>query len=195
MRVSQVARQRYTFRQYVDLEQLSPVKHEFLDGQVWAMAGGTPDHAAVAVNVPALLSQRLRGKPCRVFSSDLRIRVKATGLGTYPDASVVCHRLDTDPDDVTGTTVINPILVVEVLSPSTEEYDRGEKLDNYKQIPSLQEIMLVAHDERRVDVWRRSNDAWIEIVTRQAGTAELRSLDASLPLDDIYRDPLAEPNL
>src|SRR5687768_14245293 len=127
--MAQVARQRYTFGQYIDLEQLSPIKHEFLGGAVWAMAGGTPDHAAIAANVSALLVEQLRGRPCRLFGSGLRVRVKATGLGTYPDVSVVCDALELDPDDRTRTTVVNPKLIVEVLSPSTEEYDRGEKLD------------------------------------------------------------------
>src|SRR5688572_4962791 len=109
--MAELARQRYTFSQYVDLEQLSPVRHEFLDGHVWAMAGGTPAHAAIAANVTTLLNVALRDRRCRVFSSDLRVRIKATGLGTYPDVSVVCDRLEHDPDDKTGTTIVNPAVV------------------------------------------------------------------------------------
>jgi Uma2 family endonuclease len=153
--VSTVPRQRFTFADYVRLEETSRVKHEYLEGQVWAMAGGTPDHAAVAVNVSTLLSTGVRDQPCCVFNSDLRVRVKQTGLGTYPDVTVVCGRLELDPEDPEQHTVVNPRLVVEVLSPSTEAYDRGEKLSHYKLIPSLEEVVLVAHDEHRLEVWRR----------------------------------------
>ena len=190
--MSQLARQRYTFRQYVDLEQLSPVKHEFLNGEVWAMAGGTPDHSAIAVNIAALLSTQLRGRPCRVFNSDLRIRVEATGLGTYPDVSVVCDSLQRDPDDPTGTTIVNPTLLVEVLSPSTEDYDQGEKLLNYKQVPSLMEIALVAHDAQRIDVWRREGASWSRTTFEGAAEAELSALGVVLPLQEVFRNPLEE---
>src|SRR5439155_18899105 len=100
--------------------------HEFLDGVVWPMAGGSPDHAGIAANVARLLGNQLAGQPCRVFTSDLRVRVKATGLGTYPDVTVICGQLEFDPEDPKRHTVTNPRMIVEVLSPSTEEYDRGE---------------------------------------------------------------------
>src|SRR5262249_22981569 len=129
------ARQLFTFEDYLQLEEYAKIKHEFLDGHVWAMAGGTPDHAAIATNISTLLSVHLRDKPCRVYSSDLRVRVRTTGLGTYPDVTVICGRFEADPGDPKGNTAINPRVIVEVLSPSTEEYDRSEKLDHYKQIP------------------------------------------------------------
>lgn len=185
------ARQWYTFAEYVDLEASSPIKHEFLDGQVWAMAGRSPDHAAVASNVNALLNRQLRGKPCRVFSSDLRVRSRATGLGTYADVTVVCGQLDLDPEDPKRHTVVNPSVLVEVLSPSTENYDRGEKLDHYRTIPSVEEIVIVAHDERQVDVWRREGAEWVLHTTRGSGVAAIESLGCALPLDEVYRNPLA----
>ena len=167
-------RQRFFFDEYLALEERSAVKHEFLDGHVWAMAGGSPDHGAVAANIIAILSNQLRGRPCRVFTSDVRIRVKATGLATYPDVSVVCGKQETDPEDPKNGTVINPCLLVEVLSPSTEDYDRGEKLAHYKQIPSLQEVVLVAHEENRIELWRRrQQDRWSLDVCRGEGTAVL----------------------
>jgi len=126
--ISEIVRSDRTFAEYVALEKMSTVRHEYLDGAVWAMAGGSPEHAGIAGNVVALLSTQLREQPCRVFGSALKGRVVATGLGTYPDVSVVCGHLELDPDDTKGHTVTNPRLVVEVLSPSTEEYDRGEKL-------------------------------------------------------------------
>jgi Uma2 family endonuclease len=188
--VSQPARQHFSFREYLRLEEASTVKHEFLEGHVWAMAGGTPDHAAVAVNVSTLLATQLRERPCRVFGSDLRIRVTATGLGTYPDISVVCGSLELDPEDPQGNTVVNPTAIVEVLSPSTEAYDRGEKLAHYKRIPSLQEIVLVAHDKRRLEVWCRQGDGWALDVVHGDGAARLTSIPCELPLGEVYRNPL-----
>lgn len=184
------ARQRFSFQEYLALEEIATVKHEFLAGNVWAMAGGTPEHAAIAASVIAVLSAQLRDRPCRVYTADLRVRVKATGLGTYPDVTVVCGQLDRDPDDPRGNTVINPKVVVEVLSPSTEDYDRGEKLAHYKRIESLEEIVLIAHDDRRVEVWRRDGDHWALEVAHGEEKARLRSLDAELPLAEVFRDPL-----
>jgi Uma2 family endonuclease len=169
---------------------MSTVKHEFLDGQVWAMAGGTPEHAAIAGNVIALLSAALRGRRCRVFTSDLRIRVIATGLGTYPDASVICESIELDPEDQKGHTAINPTVLVEVLGPSTEDYDRGEKLDHYKQISGLREVLLVAHDARRVTVWKRAEGEWTSTTSGDGESVELESLGCTLAVDEIYFDPL-----
>jgi Uma2 family endonuclease len=182
--------QRFSFEDYLALEETSTVKHEFSDGHVWAMAGGTPDHGALAANVIALLASQLRDRPCRIFTSDVRIRVKATGLATYPDVSVVCGRQQTDPDDPKGSTLINPSLIVEVLSPSTEDYDRGEKLAHYKQIPSLDEVVLVAHEEPRLELWRREGDYWTLHVSRGEETASVASLGCELSLADVYRNPL-----
>mgnify|MGYP002619913522 CR=1 FL=1 len=189
--MSQLARQPYTFEEYVALEETSPVKHEFLDGEVWAMAGGSPDHAAVSGNLVRLLGQALMERACRVFTSDLRVRVAATGLGTYPDASVICDRIELDPEDRKGHTALNPTVLVEVLSPSTEAYDRGEKLAHYKRIESLREVLLVAHDERRVDLWRRLDGVWTQLTFRGDETIELESLPGvRLSIDDIDFDPL-----
>jgi Uma2 family endonuclease len=190
--VTSAARQLFTFAEYVRLERTSRVKHEFLRGEVWAMAGGSPDHAAIAVNLSTLLSTQLRDRPCRVYGSDLRVRVKETGLSTYPDVTVVCGRLELDPEDSEGHTVLSPRVVVEVLSPSTETYDRGEKLANYKRIPSLAEVVLVAHDARRLEIWRREGELWTLDVTQGSAVARLLSVSCDLPLDEVYRDPLAE---
>ena len=189
--VAEPARQTFSFEAYLELEEISPVKHEFLAGQVWAMAGGTPDHAAISVNVSTLLNTSLRGRPCRVYSSDLRVRVLATGLGTYPDVTVVCGKAEFDGEDRKQQTVTNPRLIVEVLSPSTANYDRGEKLSHYQQIESLAEVVLVDHDQQRVDVWRRADERWtLDSVT--AGSIHLHSLGVELPLAEIYRNPFAD---
>lgn len=190
--MSQAARQRFGFDEYLRLEEDSNVKHEFLNGEVWAMAGGSPGHAAIGANVISLLRSALEGRPCQVFTSDLRVRVRETGLATYPDASVVCDELELDPDDPKGHTATNPRVLAEVLSPSTEAYDRGEKLAHYKRIPSLSEAVLVAHDARQVIVWRRRDDGWTQHLFGAGETVHLESLGCELPVDEIYRDPFAE---
>jgi Uma2 family endonuclease len=184
------ARQRISFEEYVRIEAMSPIRHEWLDGSVWAMAGGTPDHAAIAVNVSTQLANQLRGKARRVFGYDLRIRVRPTGLGTYPDVVVICGKVQLDPQDASGTTATNPKLIVEVLSPSTEKYDRGEKLDHYKKLTSLEEIVLVAHDARRLEVWRRTKAGWRNSRV-EVGVAELSSVGCELSVAETYRDPLS----
>lgn len=190
--MAQAAHHRFSFAEYVQLVEDKGMKLEFLDGQVWAMSGGTPDHARVTANVSALLSAALRDRPCAVYSPDLRIRSKATGLGTYADVTVICGEVELDPDDPKRHTAVNPQLVVEVLSPSTEEYDRGAKLDHYKTIPALAEIILVAHDRLEIEIIRRAPDGtWTRDVTSGAsGVAHASSLALDLPLAEVYRDPL-----
>jgi Uma2 family endonuclease len=158
VRVTAAPRLHYTHREYVAFERTSDVKHEFVGGLILAMAGGRPEHGAGAVRVTTALALQVRGKACTVFDSDVRIRIRSADVSAYPDASVVCGRLETDAED--SDAVINPIVIVEVLSPSTEEYDRGAKLDAYKLVPSIREIVYVAHDERRVDVVRRTSAEW-----------------------------------
>jgi Uma2 family endonuclease len=187
-----LARQPYSFEEYVDLEDFGSIKHEFLDGEVWAMTGGSPRHAAIAIRVGRLIGRDLQGRRCEVFSSDLRIRVKETGLATYPDLSVICNAVELDPEDRKGHTAVNPTLLVEVLSPSTETYDRGEKLAHYKQIPTLREVVLVAHDEHRVDLWRRTEHSWTQLTFGPGQEVVLESLHGvTLSIDDVYFDPLA----
>jgi Uma2 family endonuclease len=186
------ARQRFTFDEYLVLEEIAEVKHELLDGEVWAIAGGSPEHAAMIGNVTTLLNVQLRGQRRRVHSTQLRVRVKATGLGTYPDVTVVCGGFEGDPDDRTGHTAINPRVIVEVLSPSTEEYDRGEKLSHYQQIPSLEEIVLVAHDRHEIEVVRRDVDGtWSRHIAGDGHVARLTSIACDLAVAEVYRDPLA----
>lgn len=190
--MAQSARQQFTYDEYLRLEEAAATKHEFFNGEVWAMAGGSPAHAGIAANVVALLSRQLEGKPCRAFTSDLRVRVVATGLGTYPDVSVVCGKLETDPADPRAHTAINPRVLVEILSPSTENYDRGEKLGHYKHIASLAEIVLVAHDRQEIEIVRREVDgSWSRHVAGEGQSAELVSLGCALDVAAVYRDPLA----
>lgn len=176
---------RYTWEQYLDLERDSPIKHEFLDGDIFAMARGTPEHAALGAAVLRELGASLRGKPSRAFSSDLSIRVERTGLATYPDATVVCGELRRDP--VAKNIVLNPTVIVEVTSDSTDSYDRGDKFEHYRQIPELAEYVLVSHRERLVEVFRRQEgDRWIRFEARHRGRARLESINCELDVDDLY---------
>lgn len=182
-----LAHHRYTWDEYLALEHDSPIKHEYLDGEIFAMAGGTPEHAQLCVRVTAELSVQLRGKPCVPYSSDLRIRVLATGLTTYPDASVVCGPLEYDPEDRKKQTVTNPIVVVEVLSPSTEEYDRGDKLSNFRQVPSLRHYVLVSYREPLIEVFTRTGgDEWSRVEARTGSSAKLPAIGCTLSIDSIY---------
>lgn len=173
-----------TFAQYLAHEEASNVKHEYLDGEIYAMAGGTPEHAALAAAATVAIGAALGAGPCTVYSSDLRVRVQATGLATYPDVTVICGAPAPDPES--RTTVINPTLVVEVLSDSTEEYDRGDKLAGYRTVPSLREVLLVSHRERRLDLWRRTDAGWTHVAARRGEVMELTSVGCSLNVDAVY---------
>jgi Uma2 family endonuclease len=189
--VAQAIHHRFSFEEYVRFEEDCGAKHEFVGGNVFAMSGGTPEHAAITANIARLLGNALEQKPCRVFSPDLRVRVEATGLGTYADVTVICGRLQLDPADPKRHTALNPKLIVEVLSPSTEDYDRGDKLGNYKLIASLAEVVLVAHDRREVEIVRREDDgSWSRHIARAGDSLELTSVGCALSVADIYRDPL-----
>src|ERR1051325_1395652 len=190
--MAQPTHHRFTFGEYIRVNDDSGVKHEFFGGQVFAMAGGSPEHAGITANVARLLGNALAGKPCRVFSPDLRVRVRATGLATYPDATVVCGSVEIDPEDPKRHTALNPTVLVEVLSPSTEDYDRGDKLGNYKQIESLTEVMLVAHDRTEVEVVRREADgSWSRHIARGGDVVQLTSLGCDMPVAEIYSNPLS----
>jgi Uma2 family endonuclease len=181
----------FTFAEYVQLEADSTVRHEFFGGRIWAMAAGSPGHAAITARVVQVLADQLRNGRHEVFTSDLRIRAQATGLATYPDCSVVYRPLELDPEDPRGHTVVNPRVVVEVLSSATQVYDRGEKRQHYQTIPSLREVVLVDHDARRIEVWRHVDEPHWVLHAFAAGKATLASIDCELPLDEIFRDPLA----
>lgn len=175
----------YTFADYLRVEQDSNLKHEFLDGDIYAMAGGTPLHARLTVNISSLLHAQLRGTRCHAYSSDLRVRVPATGLAAYPDVTVVCGELELDPEN--DHTVTNPRLVVEVLSDSTEKFDRGVKLKHYQQISSLGAVVLVSQHQPSIEVWsRRADDRWTESVNGPGTVARIDAIDCTLAVDDVY---------
>lgn len=175
----------YTLEDYLSVEEMSAVRHEFLNGEIFAMAGGTPEHAALSAAAVVILGRRLEGRPCRPYSADLRIRVVATGLATYADAAVICG--DPIRDPASPTHVTNPIVIVEVLSPSTEAYDRGEKREHYQQIASLREYMLVGQDTREVEVYARAEGGiWQRSIYRTEQTVNLPSIGVRFTVDELY---------
>lgn len=183
------AERRFTFLEYIELEKSSELHHEFVDGYVYAMSGGSPDHSRLASNVIGLLSAQLAGKPCQAFTSDLRVRVLETGLATHPDVSVFCGNLVRDPED--KNTATNPVVIVEVLSPSTERYDRDEKFSHYRRIPSLVSYVLISQEEQRLEVFTRNADgSWTLRETRQ-GAARLDEIGCTLSVEAVYRNPLS----
>ncbi|MCU0255309.1 MAG: Uma2 family endonuclease, partial [Vicinamibacterales bacterium] len=177
---------------YLAAEAKAEVRHEYLAGDVWAMAGGTIEHGALMMAAAREIGIALRGKPCRAFSSDVRIRIPETDLATYPDLSVVCGRLQTATDD--DQAITNPILVVEVLSDSTEAYDRGAKWAHYRRIASLREYVLVSQGEPLVELYRRTEGGRFELLEARAGqTIELASIGATIAVDALYVNPLEQP--
>ncbi|MEK6259865.1 MAG: Uma2 family endonuclease [Planctomycetota bacterium] len=184
---------------YYRLENAAEFRSQFFAGEMFAMAGGTPRHSRIKTNVGSLLNTLLRQGPCITYDSDLRLRVTETNLITYPDVSVVCGELQVDPDD--ANTALNPTLIVEVLSPSTEAYDRGAKFGHYRRIPSLREYVLVSQEEPRVERFLLNDDGtWtLAIANGLDESIELGSLGVTLPLSEIYSkvdfttEPVASP--
>lgn len=183
---------RYTYAQYVAIERDSPTKHEFFNGEIYAMVRGSEDHSAIAANVLAALVSAIGDRPCRVHTSDLRVYVEAVGLATFPDGTVICGPLHQHPPSPDATAV-NPAIIVEVTSDSSEEYDTGGKLDAYKTIPTLQDYVIVSHRERRISVHRRGDgDAWTMRVAIAGGKVTVETLGAELIVDAIYRNSSVE---
>lgn len=180
-----------TYAEYLAFEATSDTKHEYVNGQVYAMAGGSPEHSRLAARLARLVGNALEGRPCDVFSSDGRVRVEATGRSTYPDLTVVCGELRRAKDDPDAIT--NPILLVEILSESTEASDRGEKWAHYQRLASLREYVLVSQDRRNVEVFRRSSSTAWSYEAFDGPEVTLRSISATLSLDALYHDPLTGP--
>jgi Uma2 family endonuclease len=154
--MAEPAKRSLTYAEYLDLERAEDVRHEFLDGVAVAMSGGTPRHAKVKINVAAVFVNALGTGPCQPYDSDLKVRVLDTGLATYPDLAVVCGTLERHPEDKNAVT--NPSLLVEVLSPSTQAWDRGDKFMHYRRIASLLDVVFVDPDALRVEHYHREAD-------------------------------------
>jgi Uma2 family endonuclease len=177
-------KRRFTLADYLAVEEMGAVRHEYLDGEIFAMAGGTPEHAALAAAIVVLLGRTL-GKDCRPYSADLRIRVRETGLATYADASVVCGDVIRDP--ASPTHVTNPSMVVEVLSTGTEDYDRGEKREHYQRIPSLKAYVLIAQDRKQVEVYARvDGERWEHVASGPGEHVSVASMGVAFAVDELY---------
>lgn len=177
-------RQLVTEDEYLALERASEVKHEYINGEMIAMAGATYRHNVIASNIHGMLWSRLRGKPCRALQSDQRVGITETGAYTYPDVSVVCGGPEFHPKD--DWVVCNPTILVEVLSKSTAEYDRTAKFAHYRHLPSLREYLLVEQKERRVQHYRRIESGEWLFTEYTEGDVKLPTLELTLPVDEIY---------
>ncbi len=177
---------RYPYAEYVTLEEHSPVRHEFVAGEIYAMAGGTPEHAALAASVLRHLGNQLPAG-YRAYTSDLRVRIEASDVTTYPDGAVVCGKVVRATDDHLAVT--NPVVLIEVTSTSTEAYDRGAKLEIYKGLSSVREILILSHGAPHVVIHRRLPDgSWASDEATPGGTVEVQTVGATLAVDEIYRD-------
>ena len=175
---------RATYEEYRAFERASPPKHEFVAGEIFAMAGGTYDHSTIAANVLGELHAALRGTDCSPLTSDMRVRT-GDDVGAYPDVSVACG--ERRFSDETRDELLNPAVLVEVLSPSTEAYDRGEKFHHYETIASLREYVLVSTATRRVEVFtRRPEGGWLLRTFSKGEAAEIGSLAVMLSIDALY---------
>jgi Uma2 family endonuclease len=176
----------YTPEEYLALERQAGYKSEYFDGEIFAMTGASRRHNLVAGNILATLHSQLRKRPCEIYPSDMRVKVSPTGLYTYPDVSVVCG----EPmfDDEQRDTLLNPTVLVEVLSKSTASYDRGEKFEHYRKIKSLAEYLVVAQDKYHVEQYtRQPDDRWLLSETDDPQkTIRLSSIECDLALADVY---------
>jgi len=185
--VSAVPKPLLTPQEYLSRERRAETKSEYLRGEMFAMSGASREHNLIATNVSAELQQQLRERPCEVYQADMRVKVSPTGLYTYPDVTVVCG--EPQFEDAEVDTLLNPTVLVEVLSPTTADYDRGGKFTHYRRLASLQEYVLISQDRPLVEHYvRRGADEWL--LTEQRGLDEvlvLPSIGCQIPIAEIYR--------
>ena len=186
--MSSAAKTKLTVAEYLAFERASESKHEFFDGELFAMTGGTPAHSLIASNFIREAGNALKDRPCVVYTSDLRVKVNATGLYTYPDVTIVCG--EQKFDDNQSDTLINPTIVVEVLSKSTASYDRGPKSKHFRKIDSLQALILIEQDSPVVEVYCRQSDGkWILTdATELTDSIAIEPIGIFIPLAEIYRN-------
>jgi Uma2 family endonuclease len=180
---------RFTPEEYFAWEEQQLERHEYIDGEVYAMSGGTINHGAIGLNFGVLLKIHLRGRGCKTLNSDCRVSIVGSTKYVYPDLSVTCD----DRDKTTAQYITYPCLIVEVLSSSTEAYDRGNKFKMYRRNPGLQEYVLVSAEAVEIELFRKSDgDNW-KIINYQAGDiVELQSVNLTVPIEQIYEDIIFE---
>ena len=179
-------KKRYTPQEYYALEEAAEYKSDYYKGEIFAMSGGTGRHSLISCNITRHVGNRLEKSPCVVYESNLRVKNKFTGLRNYPDASVYCQPLEYDEEDPRQTTATNPTVLFEVLSPTTEAYDRGFKAENYRQITTLKAYVIVSQRKPHAEIFLRQPDnSWL--------LREVDGLDSSLNIPPLGIDlPLAE---
>lgn len=171
--------------EYLALEREARFKSQYHDGEIFAMAGASRAHNLIGLNLGAEINQRLKGRSCEAYVNDMRVLVEVTGLYTYPDVTVTCEEprfLDEEAD-----TLLNPTLIAEILSPSTERYDRGQKFAHYRRVASLREYLLISQDRALIERYTRRGDGWV--LTEYNGlddVLQLDSIECEVPLRDIY---------
>jgi Uma2 family endonuclease len=189
------APRRFTPIEYLDMERAAENKSEYLDGQIYAMAGASPTHNTIAMNLAGDVVTQLRGRECQAFGSDLKVRIPSECLFTYPDLIIVCG--EPRYHDEIGDVLLNPTVLVEILSPSTEAYDRGAKFDRYEQIETFTDYLLISQSEPRIEHWTRvGGGKWIRSVSKELDSEiEITSVGCTLKLRDVYdRVKFSNPN-
>jgi Uma2 family endonuclease len=175
-----------TEAEYLEFERASELKHEYIDGEVLAITGASESHNLICASVLFQLYGQLRGRLCKVYPGDMRVRVGTAGLYTYPDISVVCE----EPQfaDAEFDTLLNPILLIEVLSPSTEGYDRGVKFQHYRELASLQEYLLISQDSPLIERYLRQENGIWQLTDAKGldASLELSSIGCTLALGEVY---------
>ena len=192
--MSQLAEQFITAADYLALERQAETKSEYLNGRIYAMSGASRNHNRITVNLTSTLHAQLKRKPCEPFSGDMRVKVKPTGLYTYPDVVVVCGEPRFEDPHV--DTLLNPTVIIEVLSDSTAAYDRGEKFAHYRALPSLSDYLLIAQDQPRIEHYQRQSDGrWLYSATDGLDAqVEISTIGCVLRLAEVYeRVNFAEP--
>ena len=182
---SPLIQRRYTPEEYLALEREAEYKSEYINGHIFAMAGASEAHNLITANVAGEMRSQFKGRPCKVYSSDMRVKVSRTGMYTYPDVVAVCGeaRVEDDHQD----TLLNPTVIIEVLSPSTEAYDRGDKFAHYRRLESVQEYVLIAQDKVRVDHYVKQGKKWVLTEFSEINdTVPLASVGCNLALREIY---------
>uniref|UniRef100_B8HYA4 Putative restriction endonuclease domain-containing protein n=1 Tax=Cyanothece sp. (strain PCC 7425 / ATCC 29141) TaxID=395961 RepID=B8HYA4_CYAP4 len=171
---------------YLEIERFSPIKHEYLQGQMVAMAGASKAHVIITGNLSALLVNHLRGTGCISYTSDMKVRLPELNLFYYPDLAVTCDRRDFRADQ---DFLLHPKLIIEVLSESTEAFDRGDKFAHYKTIPELAEYVLIHQNHVLVEIFQRQSDhLWIPVIYRGGDTIELISIGLAFPIGLLYEN-------